>query len=393
MSYFLRNGNTFRVADSASMDIQHHLPAGNYVIKADQYGALFLEQVDGFERLGKVYGDTTKNAGRIMNTFLSRKNKGTGVLLTGEKGSGKTLLAKTLSIDCAEQGIPTILINSPWRGDNFNKLIQDIDQPCMVLFDEFEKVYDSDEQESMLTLLDGVYPTQKLFVLTCNDKWRIDSHMRNRPGRIFYMMDFHGLSQEFITEYCNDALDEKQYIPNICNIAGLFSEFNFDMLKALVEEMNRYHEAPGESMKMLNARAEFGGGSTYDLKMFRDGKMVNVRHPTEFNGNPMDTDGVEVHYCTYDPEQRMKQERRRRVNSIYGQDKISAAPINVVETDTDFAEDADDEDNGRIHFDQADLVKVLPTKGVFEFEGVAEGHVFKLIMTKIVTHSFNYSAF
>jgi hypothetical protein len=387
MSYFLRNGNTFRVADNASMDIQRSLPAGNYVVKQDQHGNLFLEMVDPFERLGKIYGDTTKNAGRIMTTFLSRKNKGTGVLLTGEKGSGKTLLAKTLSLDCADQGIPTILINAPWRGDGFNKLIQDIDQPCMVLFDEFEKVYDSDEQEQMLTLLDGVYPTQKLFVLTCNDKWRIDHHMRNRPGRIFYMMDFRGLSQEFITEYCEDNLDEKQYIAKICSIACLFAEFNFDMLKALVEEMNRYHESPVESMKMLNARAEFSGNSDYDVKLIRDGKIMYVRHPEVFNGNPLNGEGVEVNYSTVDHNNNGSRPRRGRPIAQLGR-SVDVAEI----TTPDF--DGDEEEYGCITFDQNDLVKVLPAQGVYEFEMSYRSHTYKLIMTKRASQTnFNYGAF
>ena len=137
MSYFIRNGNTFKVADNESLDIQERLPVGNYTIKQDQFGNMFLEMIDSFEAPKRLYGDTTKNAGRILNTFLDR-TVSTGVLLTGEKGSGKTLLAKTLSIEAAKQDIPTVIINSDWHGDQFNKLIQNIDQPCVVLFDEFE---------------------------------------------------------------------------------------------------------------------------------------------------------------------------------------------------------------------------------------------------------------
>ena len=155
MTYYLRNGNAYRVSDKMSLDIHEHLPAGNYIIQQDQQGNLFLEQIDSFNNPSKLYGDTTRNADRIINTFLDRSNS-TGVMLNGEKGSGKTLLAKTLSIKCAEQDIPTIVINAPWHGDRFNQLMQTIEQPCVVLFDEFEKVYDKEEQESILTLLDGV---------------------------------------------------------------------------------------------------------------------------------------------------------------------------------------------------------------------------------------------
>jgi hypothetical protein len=264
MSYFIKSGNTFKVADHASLDIRNELPAGNYVVKQDQFGNFFLEQVDSFEFKGKKYGDNDKNRDRIFNTFMDR-TASTGVMLTGEKGSGKTLLSKTLSIKCAEQGIPTILVNQPWRGESFNSLLQDIEQPCMVLFDEFEKVYSSDEQEEMLTLLDGVFPSKKLFVMTCNNKWRVDQHMRNRPGRIFYMLDFKGLDADFIAEYCADNLNNKNNTDGVLTIGSLFAEFNFDMLKALVEEMNRYSETAQEAMKMLNAKPEFDEGSKYKV--------------------------------------------------------------------------------------------------------------------------------
>ena len=282
MTHYLCNGNTWRLADERSLNLHDKLPAGNYIIKQDQFGNMFLEETDSFLNPAKLYGNCTRNADRIINTFRDRTNS-TGVLLTGEKGSGKTLLAKTLSIKCAEQGIPTILINSPWCGDSFNKLIQDIDQPCVVLFDEFEKVYDKEQQESILTLLDGVFPTKKLFVLTCNDKWRIDSHMRNRPGRIFYSLDFVGLEVSFIREYCQDQLTNKEHIESLCNFATAFDQFNFDMLKAVVEEMNRYDEPPHEALQMLNAKPEFSGRARYDITLVLENQIIKADEQLDIN--------------------------------------------------------------------------------------------------------------
>jgi SpoVK/Ycf46/Vps4 family AAA+-type ATPase len=182
------------------MDLHEKLPPGNYVVKQDPFENLYLEHTEDFEIPAKLYGDTTRNADRIINSFWQR-GKSTGVMLVGEKGSGKTLLSKHICVELAKQDVPTIVINSPWHGDKFNTLIQTIEQPAIIMFDEFEKVYDPEEQESLLTLLDGVYASKKLFMLTSNDKWKVDSHMRNRPGRIFYMIDFKGLDAEFIREY------------------------------------------------------------------------------------------------------------------------------------------------------------------------------------------------
>jgi hypothetical protein len=121
--------------------------------------------------------------------------------------------------------------------------------------------------------------------------------MRNRPGRIFYMLDFKGLDAEFIREYCEDNLKNTSQIDKIVNISSLFSEFNFDMLKALVEEMNRYDESPQEALRMLNAKPEFDGGSKYDVEVVHNGELVKGDvNPAVFNGNPLQPKGVEISF-------------------------------------------------------------------------------------------------
>ena len=361
MSHFFRNGNTFRVADDNALDLHKHLPVGNYIVKQDPFKNFFLEMIDGFTQVPKLYGDTQRYSDRIINTFLER-SVSTGVLLNGEKGSGKSLLAKTLSIDAAALNIPTIVINQPWAGDDFNKLIQDIDQPCVILFDEFEKVYDRETQEQVLTLLDGVFPTKKLFVLTCNDKYRIDSHMRNRPGRIFYMLDFKGLSTDFIREYCVDNLnaEHQSFIDKICNISMLFAEFNFDMLKALVEEINRYGDSPQEAMRMLNAKPEFSNDVRHNV--FLTYKGVEVKGvQKQWDGNPMATERIRFDFNdpTYVP-------KKDDNDDLFG----------------------DDSEWINIYFNSSDLVQILPKEGKYEFR---QGDAF-LQLTRVVEKKFHWDA-
>jgi hypothetical protein len=353
MARFFKNGNTYRVASNEAMDIRDLLPAGNYTIKVPPMGDMYLEHIEDFSIPSKVYGDCLKNTDRIMQTFMKRP-AATGVMLTGEKGSGKTLLTKNIATQLAKQhNVPTIVINQPLCGENFNTFIQSIDQPCVILFDEFEKVYDRDDQEKILTLLDGVFPSKKLFLITTNDKYRVDYHMRNRPGRIFYMLDFKGLDSTFIREYCEDALNDTTHIDRIVNISSLFAEFNFDMLKALVEEMNRYNESPQEALRMLNAKPEFDGGSKYDVQVIHNGQEVKGDiHPSIFDGNPLQPKGLEVSF------------------------------------DMDPDDDSCDWEN--CHFNANALVSVDAQIGKFVFEDKGT----RLILTKVKSKQYDYlSAF
>lgn len=302
MSFFIKNGNSFRVTSNNNLDISDNLPPGNYTVKYDNMSKEYsLEQIDSFSLPKKLYGDIQKNTNRILRTFLERPNT-TGVMLSGEKGSGKTLLAKTISIKAAEINIPTIIINHAWCGDGFNSFIQTIQQPAIIFFDEFEKVYsEKEQQEAILTLFDGVYPTKKLFVCTCNDKYKVDVNMRNRPGRIYYMIDFTGLDVNFIREYCEENLNNKDNIGSVCNISSIFHQFNFDMLKAMVEEMNRYNETAAEVIRLINTKPEFSSAIRYKIEFIPNEK---IQFDTEgytryFTGNPIVT-SVDVSYRTTD---------------------------------------------------------------------------------------------
>lgn len=357
MTYFLKHGNAFTVSTKDSMDLHEALPPGNYVIKKSMQG-LFLEAIDGFENPSKIYGNTLKHASRILDTF-SRRPSSTGVMLAGEKGSGKTLLAKVISNQAAQTGIPTIIINSPYCGDEFNSFLQMIEQPTIVMFDEFEKVYPKEHQEHILTLLDGVFPSKKLFILTCNDKWKIDANMRNRPGRVYYMMDFKGLGLDFIREYCLDNLNETKYADRICAISMLFYEFNFDMLKAIIEEMNRYNESPEAALELLNVKPENNSSHvSFIVSLSFEGKdLTKILNVSTWKGNPL----INMVYVYY------------KINGKLGVEIDFNSPQVLLEED----EDDGEEKWKTVRFSPNDLNKIDVSKGIFHYKNV-DGYIMTL---------------
>lgn len=273
-SVFIKNGSEFRVSDDESVIVYDDLPVATYAVHFNKdYGFFYLTQIDDFTLPEKIYGDQTSNAERILNTFSTRSNS-TGVLLSGIKGAGKTLLSKQISLDGAKKGYPTIVVNQPHSGDDFNKFMQSISTPSIIIFDEFEKVYDYQNQGKLLTLLDGVYPARKLFVLTANSDRRISEFLRNRPGRIYYSLEFDTLGQDFIEEFLDDRLKDSSKKDGILKYTRVFSFFNFDMLAALVEEINRYHCSISEALSWLNIVPENNASDTFTIELSMDSSVV-----------------------------------------------------------------------------------------------------------------------
>lgn len=297
---FACNGRVFKPVDPEAMNLHETLPVGTYSVKVAPTG-FYVERVDDMELPPRMYGDVAARTERILTTFNNRPNS-LGVLFSGDKGSGKTMLAKNISAEGLKRGIVTLIVNTPFEGEGFNTFIQEIQQPAVVLFDEFEKVYNAEQQQGLLTLLDGTYNSKKLFVLTCNDRWRINEHMRNRPGRLFYSLHYGTLEADFIEEYCRDNLDNKAHINSVAHVASVFACFSFDMLKALVEEMNRYKESAAQAMKWLNmdpAQSEFG--DRFNIFIQRDGKLLRTSLKVD-KPTPVDTIGrspmtLTGHHC------------------------------------------------------------------------------------------------
>jgi len=359
MTYYIRAGARFNVADKNALNLQENLPVGTYTVGWDEMNSrFFLSMVANLEISGKVYGDTNKVTERIFTTFMDRPAS-TGVMLAGEKGSGKTLQAKKLSHIGLQNNIPTIIINQPWHGELFNQFMQTIDQPTIILFDEFEKTYDEQKsQEALLTLFDGVYPSKKMFVITCNDSYRINQHLKNRPGRIYYRKDYKGLEREFIEEYCRDNLKNQANMEGVCKIAVAFSEFNFDILKAMVEEMNRYDETAQETMSFLNARPEFSNMADYEGFILSEDKKIAVT----WRGAPLNGNPIRIYFTAPGAAKDWE-------DSLLGLD-----------------EDGD----GSAEFLVSDLVKVDAQTGSFLF---VNSEKVELHLTKKVEKTYNYNAF
>jgi hypothetical protein len=304
-SIFLEFGNDIRVFRDTAVKSYPQLPPAVYLINFnEQTGEYYLSKTDNFKPLKKLYGNYESTINRIIDTFNDRPAQ-TGILLNGKKGSGKTMIAREVSIRLAQQNIPTIIVNTGYYDSGFKQFIANITQPCVILFDEFEKVYEQKHQEKVLTLLDGTIQTKKLFIITSNDSDKLDKNLINRPGRMYYSLSYQGIEEASIREYCDDKLENKSLVDRIVQCSMLFPAFTFDMLQALIEEVNRYGEDPADVMKILNVNPANGETSMYTKRAFdKNGNEYRLNwNDKEYSGNPLtvtyneyDDDVVSAYY-------------------------------------------------------------------------------------------------
>lgn len=183
--------------------------------------------------------ETSAYAKRVVKTWRDR-GKQMGILLCGQKGTGKTIDAKAIAI---EAKCPTIIVDSahggaPYGAAKFASWVTSIQQPCVFVFDEYDKVYRDDAQEGLLPLLDGISPTQHLFIFTSNTA-EINRYMRSRPSRIFYTRQYFEMSSERLREVVAGELGTTYEESGFAEVAPCLP-LTIDIVLAVCGEMKRH---------------------------------------------------------------------------------------------------------------------------------------------------------
>ncbi len=107
MPNYVINNDIIRIIPDAAINIETKLPLGTYTVEIinPMTGELGLKRTVDFEKPAKVYGEAERQSDRIISTFEQRPVN-TGVMLGGEKGSGKTFLAKYISWKVLQRDTP-----------------------------------------------------------------------------------------------------------------------------------------------------------------------------------------------------------------------------------------------------------------------------------------------
>ena len=227
---------------SDNLIVMDKLPSLVFKVGFSKQLGFYLYESSNIEVKEKVYGCLYQKVEKIMKSFKNFQ-RNLGVILSGDKGIGKSLCAKLICEKALKEGLPVILINEQFSG--VSNFISSISQECVVIFDEFDKTFESNpssegaSQTEFLTLFDGFDQGKKLFVVTCNDIRGLNDFLINRPGRFHYHLRFEYPTDFEIREYLTDKLDPSLYsaIDSVISFSHKF-DVNFDTLRAIAYELN-----------------------------------------------------------------------------------------------------------------------------------------------------------
>jgi len=256
----LKNNGKYSFYNELTIDKE--LAPKNYIFNFDDFGNCWLEDAEDFRIPNKVY-DVNSGMRKDIKKAFESYDKNLGVLLTGNKGQGKSLNAKLL---CKEMGIPTILVNKSIPKDvNFVRFFNGIKQNYCFFVDEFEKLFadkgrtnenkDYHEQDVFLSFMDGVLTNEHkvLFLLTTNDS--VSEYFINRPSRVKFLQEYDELSEEIFNMIVNDKLEDKSFREDLEDNVSLIN-LNIDLLISIVEDINLFNRPFSEFKEIYNYKLE-----------------------------------------------------------------------------------------------------------------------------------------
>jgi hypothetical protein len=264
-------------------------PAATYKINFNPMAGFSLEKIHNFENVEeKTYGNHQERIDKVLNSY-DQFNRSLGVILSGDKGMGKSLFTQMLAKEAVEKGMPVIMVTKPFKG--IAEFIDKIEQECLVIFDEFEKVFTNrggrgygggdnnpniESQNDLLGLFDGTSQQKRLYAITVNHLNQVNEFMVSRTGRFHYHIRFDYPTADEIEIYLKDKLDE-QYYGEIKHVIAFATrvKLNYDSLRAIAFELNSGYSFKSAisdlnilmtDTQKYDVKVQFTNGQSRDLK-------------------------------------------------------------------------------------------------------------------------------
>lgn len=251
---FLKVGDKIVMKPSTD-GLEYELEANKaYNVKYDRFtGDIFFESTPIFSLPSKIYSTQEDDAfiSKVLKKYESTESGVLGVMLSGLKGSGKTVTLKQIAI---ESKLPIVLLSGEIPEYKYKQLFKGLanTDACLV-FDEIDKQNSTVVgMGELLQVLDGMNTVgKKLMLFACNDDKKVNEFLIDRCSRVRYWKRFDKMPKEMIEKVVKDRLDNKDEVKvnEVSNfIYNKFKCISFDNILSFVEEVNIF---PDENLESL----------------------------------------------------------------------------------------------------------------------------------------------
>lgn len=228
---YLQSGSRIRPMDFTKAHTE--FPKKLLTVGFDDRGIYFEQMVP--VKIPKILYGNIEERSKFIREAHDHYGK-LGVLMEGVKGTGKSLLGNLI---INQSDMPCILLNSKFPMGAIVQVYRILSQegtPFIIFFDEFEKMYNQEEQQQMLSILDGTVEHKGLTIICTNSK--VNHYMYNRPGRIMYRLEYDFLSPEEYKEIFDRILKDKTSLNTLMSrLIGY--PMTYDIVHKIAAELNR----------------------------------------------------------------------------------------------------------------------------------------------------------
>jgi SpoVK/Ycf46/Vps4 family AAA+-type ATPase len=249
----MENKNFIKVGDKIMFKpttdgLDYELESGKiYTLDIDKWSdEMSFKVAPDFTMPNKIYetDEDKRFVSKVLNYHNKIKEGTTGVMLSGLKGSGKTVTAKNIAL---QSNLPIIIVDKGFRPSMLTKLFNRMTNiDACFMFDEIDKLGEDYDDDYLLKILDGANSSGKKLVLcTCNNIDDINEYLIDRCSRIRYWREFDELSASMIQSILEDKLKDKKKIKALTDfIISNFEVISFDNISSFIDEVNDYPTAP-----------------------------------------------------------------------------------------------------------------------------------------------------
>jgi len=268
-------------------------------------GFYLSKKYDKFEMPPKHYGKSEHSFSDTCLRTWENTDSNLGILLTGKKGTGKTLISKIIANKMLENGYPVIIIKDSFSEDQSSTsnplvdFLSEITTDVVLFVDEYEKIFG--ESPAFLPLMDGVsnQSCRKMFLLTSNSS-KIESNMFSRPSRIRYVRNYDNTPMPVIMEMIDDLLVNKDFKEDLLDVLSGIDTVTVDVVMKLISEINIHNIRPSEFIEYFNTDYDPYGYNYTVVMTDQNGKEISkIMKNTNFNNLIFPLTDADEDECIY----------------------------------------------------------------------------------------------